>query len=197
MGRRSHLEITLMCLIARAPATGARLVRLLREHPLMGRGQSPGAVYPALRRLREAGLVTSRAKPRREALASFRARTGKYRDGRCARRFRECLLTAEGLEHLKDWAVQPVTRGEILERPDDLLLRFAFLSGLQGPEAVRSFLEGYEARAEELRQELGEFLGEDRGELSTSGRLALELELALVQTRRDWARRAAPEFARG
>jgi len=199
MRSRTPLEYALMCLIARAPRTGNEIVRLLREYPLAGTGKSPGAVYPALHRLADAGLVRCRPRARCEVDALYRQNAGSpiaaagLTPG--VRRFREHGLTRRGVADLRTWAVGPVTRAEVLERPDHLLLRFSFLVGLAGGTAARRFAAQYRRVAEQLTAELSGALNEARAESSPSSRLAMELSLRLLEARVAWAGQAAVELA--
>ena len=200
MRSRTPLEYALMCLIARAPTTGNELVRLLREYPLAASGQSPGAVYPALHRLADAGLVKSRRRPRSEADAMSRQNAGSRLAGvgrptPGVRRFREHGLTGKGVASLREWALRPVTRAEVLGRPDHLLLRFSFVVGLAGGTAARRFAAQYRRVAEGLTVDMAHALNEARAEASPSARLAMELSLRLLEVRVAWAAQAAVELA--
>ncbi|MDX1578915.1 MAG: PadR family transcriptional regulator [Gemmatimonadota bacterium] len=202
---RTHLEITLMCLMARAPVTGGWLVRFLRESPLMGRGKSPGAVYPALARLRDAGLVKSRDKRRMRGFPTIwkgpQGRPTHVVTGRAAviearvlgssnRRWQEYALTQNGLDYLRAWAVRPVRHTDLLERPDDLLLQFMFLPGLRTETAAADFLGGYASAASDLYADVADYRDRTGDETSISTRWALDLTLELLRVRRDWARAA-------
>jgi DNA-binding PadR family transcriptional regulator len=189
---RTPLEYGLMCLIARAPMTGSQLVTLLRRYPLAGTGKSPGAVYPALYRLEEAGLVCARTRRTSHVRALYAARRGgPGREGP-----REFGLTGEGVIRLRRWATRRVTRTEVLERPEHLLLRFAMCTGLAGPTAARRVALQCRRVCAELARELAEDIDRLRGTASPSARLALECTLALIEARVAWSRRAEVELAR-
>lgn len=185
---RTPLEYALMCLVSRRPSTGYEITRLLREYPLAGHGKSPGAVYPALDRLIASGLVLSRGRiPRR--LNTPRERW----EGRT---IREHGLTRAGVVELRRWATAPVTRAEMLERPEHLLLRFSVVIGLAGGKAGRRFVAEYRCVAGELVQDLSRSLGEARRDASDATRLWIELSLRLAKSRLNWARRAEADLRR-
>ena len=216
---RTPLEYGLMSLIARAPMTGSQLVRLLRRYPLAGSGQSPGAVYPALYRLEAAGLVRGRMR----ALSRIRGFTPTplptwtqwTREANLARAVRasrrggsdvagrrgrpgvqEFGLTRDGVARLREWSLRRVTRAEVLERPQHLLLRFAMCTGLSGPTAARRLALQCRRVCGELASELAEEIDRQRGRASPSARLAMECTLALLEARVAWSRRAEIELAR-
>lgn len=198
MPRRTRLEYVLMGLIARVPMTGSALVRLLRAYPLAGIGRSPGAVYPALRRLESAGLIDTRYKARYEPTARRRERDRAWPvrgpPGPPIRRFREFRLTEAGIRELRRWATRPVTRQEMLAFPDDLLVRFGLVPGLAGQDAVLAFLRSFRQTAETLASDHARELAMMREDASPWGRLGVELVLELLETRAAWARRAAHEL---
>jgi len=200
---RTPLEYTLMCFVARAPATGGQLVRNLREFSVDGRGGSTGAVYPALRRLTNAGLLESKRRPPRESSLESFARAFRRgmgmppaRPDPAAPRGRvvDYRLTQIGIEELRRWAVQPVTSAQMFERPDQLLLRFTFLPGLAGVDPTRRFLRQYAEVADRMRNGIAEELLRFGEESSPTVRLAMELSLELATTRAEWALRAGREL---
>lgn len=196
--RRTRLEITLMCLLARGANSGGGLVRILRECPIGGHGQSPGAVYPALARLADAEFIHKR--PRRRGRRWLCGRRKKGYAGRYypKKRQTEYVLTYRGIAELRRWAKEPVTSADMLERPDFLLLRFALLPGLLGPAATQRFLAEYERVARSLTahtRRYVEIFGVDpvhpARDMSESVRLGFELTIDVLRARSRWAWRAA------
>lgn len=192
-----------MCLLARAPMTGSELVGLLRRYPLAGTGKSPGAVYPALYRLADAGLVCGRPRhtgsSRSRALhqkASPAAAVGSPVVALERGTVQEFGLTRAGVERLRGWACRRVTRQEVLERPEHLMLRFAMCTGLSGPTAARRVARQCRRVCGALAGELVEELERERGRASPSARLALQCTLALLQARVSWSRQAEAELDR-
>lgn len=191
---RTRLEITLMCLLARGANTGNGLVRILRECPIGGHGQSPGAVYPALQRLEEAEFVQARLRKSSGRRLCGRARKGSDRRYFPKKRHREYVLTYRGLDELRRWARAPVTRADMLERPDFLLLRYMMIPGLIGAGAARRFLDQYRRVARGVATDTLRYLGRfgvDRADaerdMSETVRLAFHLTIDLMRTRRRWA----------
>jgi len=202
---RTPLEYALMCLIARTPMTGSQISRLLTEYPLAGTGKSPGAVYPALYRLEAAGLVCRR--PRRpirfrslEDWSRWRAAphraAGDGGRGGERRGVQEFGLTHAGVAELRGWATRRVTRQEVFERPEHLLLRFSMCTGLSGPTSARKLVLQCRRVCGELAAELRGYIERHRTESSPSARLAMECTLALLEARAQWSRRAEVELWR-
>src|SRR5512147_65966 len=105
----SMLEAALLGLLARGPASGYELRRIFQTTPLAAYSDSPGAVYPALRRLARRGYVSGRA-----------AATGRRRTS--------FQLTATGRAWLRRWASAPVTADDVAHRTATIDLRLALLS---------------------------------------------------------------------
>lgn len=198
---RTPLETTILCLVARRPSTGYELVKLLRRFPVRGRGQSPGAVYPALARLRRAGLVAANERPTLRPYMNA-ARRAQRRGETVAQSFKpsprrtlEYLLTPTGRDWLREWVARPVSEDLMLERPEELLLQFAFLPALRDGGSTRRFLLQYRNTAEALAEDVRRELHRSGEDASPTGRLGLELSLALFETRRAWARQALDRLA--
>ena len=199
---RTPLQNALMCLIARAPMTGSELTRLLTRYPLAGSGKSPGAVYPALHRLADAGLVFGRPRWTRTGRSwEVRARLRRSAaGGPPVRRERgtvqEFGLSRDGVVHLRAWVTRRVTRTEVLERPEHLLLRFSFCTGLSGPTAARRLALQCRRVCRAMAVELADEIEAEGDMASPSARLAMECSLALLETRVQWSLRADAELAR-
>jgi DNA-binding transcriptional ArsR family regulator len=191
-----------MCLIARAPMTGSELTRLLTRYPLAGTGKSPGAVYPALYRLAEAGLVCGRPRwVRSDRSQALRARLRRAAAGgplmaRERGTVREFGLTHMGVVRLRVWATRRVTRTEVLERPEHLMLRFSLCTGLVGPSAARRVALQCRRVCRDLVADMSREIAGRGGTASPSARLAMECSLDLLEARVGWSRRAEWELAR-
>ena len=200
--RRTPLEYGIMCLIARAPMTGSEICRLLRRYPLAGTGKSPGAVYPALYRLADAGLVCGQPRfthSHRSIMQRWRYRQAAAAQGPPVRErgtVQEFGLTRDGVVGLRAWATRRVTRREVLERPEHLMLRFVLCTGLAGPTAARRVALQCRRVCRELALELAEEVERARGHVSPGARLAMECAQAEFEVRVTWARRAEAELAR-
>ena len=175
--RTSALGNALLGLIEQQPLSGYDLRKLFSATPLTTMSDSPGAIYPALKRLERKGLISGRI------------------EGAGLRRRRVFRLTARGLAELKKWLSQPVTRDDLVHRTDELILRFGFMSRVLGEEGAVGFLRGLERELGFYIPELKRFLSA-QPRMPASGRLALELGIeSYVQLRR-WTKCAARAIKR-
>src|SRR4030095_5134562 len=110
MSRIPLLARSLLGLLIDAPLSGYDIRRLFTQTPLATFSDSPGAIYPALKRLETAGFVRGRV----ERSAGLRQR----------RLFR---VTPAGKAALESWLNQPGTRDAGVRDSDALMLRVSFM----------------------------------------------------------------------
>jgi DNA-binding PadR family transcriptional regulator len=179
----SHAEITvlgyaLLGLIQQRPASGYDLRKIFTETPMGGYSDSPGAIYPALRRLEAMQLVTSR----------IEAGTGM-------RRRKVLHLTPTGLDALKEWLTRPIRQHEIANHLPELMLRFSFLDSAAGTAATLQFLRSYEAELKNYLPVLKNIYTEMAAKMPLSGRLALENGILGYEAQLQWAANAIKQYA--
>lgn len=171
------LGFALIGLLHKGPLSGYDLRKVFQSTPMGHYSSSPGAIYPALRRLEEQGLLS-----------------GSVDRGQSLRPRKTFRPTRRGTEALRAWLAQPVTRDDVVFDLDVLLLRFAFMGNLSGAEETRRFLQS-------LVRELEGYVGELELQLETlpagptlHGRLALECGIESHRAHIRWARRALRKF---
>jgi len=120
----SLLGFALLGLIQQKPASGYDLRKIFASTAMGTFSDSPGAIYPALQRLEERGLIRS-----------------VVEDGSGLRRRRLFHLALQGEAELKTWLRKPVTRDEVVRRNHELLLRLAFTDRVLGSTAAVSLLQ--------------------------------------------------------
>src|SRR5262249_47503216 len=108
--RTSTLGFALLGLIWQAPRSGYDLRKFFSSTPMISFSDSPGAIYPALQRLEQSGLI-------RGQLAK---KTG-------LRRRKIFELTTRGRAEFKLWQTQPIVQEDVVRNLDALMLRFAFM----------------------------------------------------------------------
>jgi DNA-binding PadR family transcriptional regulator len=175
----STLECVLLGLLDQAPRSGYDLRRLIALTPLKRFSDSPGAIYPALRRLE-----------RREWVS---VRTGAPASGR---RRRLLQLTSQGHAGFVRWLRTLPTRDDVVWRMGDLMPRLAFMSQALTRREIAVFLE---TLAGEVRAYLGELerFRRGAGEMSASAGLAFEAGMAEYRLILSWSRRARKRLAAG
>lgn len=171
--RRPPLDYALLGLLAEQPASGYDLRKIFLHTPIGMYSDSPGSVYPALRRLEASGLIVGR------------------RQRGSTRRRRGLTITARGRAVLRRWIAEPLTLDEVVRGTGAPELRLAFLSDHTGPAALRDFLRDWAELLESHGRQVRATRAALWGKLSSSARLALELGLFTTGARAAWCRRAA------
>ena len=165
----SSLELALIGLIREEPRSGYVLRKAIVDFPHFS--DSPGAIYPALRRLRAAGLIEATAED----------------GGRKTEVFR---VTTAGRRALRATLEAPPTERESADRQ---MLRFAFIDLELDAGAIADFLHGCARVAEERAAKLrGRRAVIDR----TAAGLAVEHEIEVQVARARGAERAAKRIKR-
>lgn len=171
------LGYALLGLIQQKPASGYDLRKIFAETPMGTFSDSPGAIYPALRRLEQRRLV----------LGSIEAGSG-------LRRRKVLRLTVAGLAALKKWLGAPITQDDLSHRSNELMLRFAFLDQVMGEAATLRFLRSIEAELRLYIPGLKAFLKSHGAQMPTSGKLALESGVLGYEAQLRWAARAVSVY---
>ena len=172
------LEYALLGLIGMSPMSGYDVHKAFATTPLAHFSSSPGAIYPALRRLARRGLLdaqldrTTEARPRRVY-----------------------TLSVSGEETLEAWLGQSVTREELIRGGGAPILRFALAEGRLSAEEVVAYLASYREALEAYREELREHEAQmPAGPLH--GRLALQHGIRGYEGEVEWTTWAANRIKR-
>jgi len=163
------LGYALLGLLHQKPSSGYDLRKIFATTPMGGFSDSPGAIYPALQRLQQSGLIRARVEDR----AGLRRR-------------RVFSLSAAGVAALEKWLAGPVTRNDLMRHIDDLMLRFAFMDGVKGQAASLEFLKNFRKDLSAYIPELHGHLNALREHMTVSGRLALESGILSYETLLHW-----------
>lgn len=164
------LEYALLGILDQAPRSGYELRRTFAETPLRHFSDSPGAIYPALRRLVVRGWVVASAP------------SG-------GRRRRELRLAVRGRAAFVAWLSRPATREEVVF-DTGVWLRFAFMGQALPAPAIQEFLAGYAREMQGHLKGLQRHYDEYAATWSLTGRLAFEHGLAMHEGKVAWARAA-------
>ena len=171
------LEYALLGLLHQQPRSGYDLRKILETTALGNYSSSPGAVYPALRRLEKSGLIEGEV------------------DSTTALRPKKMFQpTAAGHEIFRGWLRRDVERSDVERRIDELMLRFAFHGGLDSPAATLRFLRGFLGEIEAYVEELGRQRAAFPEGTPLHPRLALAAGIEQYRACARWARRAIQKF---
>ena len=171
------LGYALLGLLHQEPRSGYDLRKIFETTPMGHYSGSPGAIYPALRRLKQQGLIEGQV------------------DQTKSLRPREVFQPTEaGTEEFRKWLAQDIQREDVIWRLDELMLRFAFHSFLESNTATRTFLTVFVAEVDGYIKELRQQLKIVPAETPIHGKLALEVGVELYQAYRRWTRKALKHF---
>ncbi len=175
--RHSTLAFALLGLIWQEPRSGYDLRKFFSSTPMISFSDSPGAIYPALHRLEQRGLVR-----------------GHVEERPGLRRRRIFQLTARGRAEFRRWQKQPVTRDDVVRNLDALMLRFAFMDQFAEKGAALRFLKAFQKELAAYIPSLREYLKSNRKYMPQSGRLALESGIQGYEAQLRWTRTAMAKY---
>lgn len=172
----SSFEYAILGLLEEQPLSGYDLRKIFASTPMTYFSNSPGAIYPALMRLKERRLISSRI------------------EGSSLRRRQLFRLAPKGLNELKSWLRTPATREDVIWGMDIAALKFSFMSRILEKDEIVRYLENFETEIASYITVLCDYLGSQSEHLSLSGRLALESGIGGYRSQLRWARNAIRLF---
>ena len=176
----SLLGFALLGLLWNRPESGYALRKSFASTPIGTFSDSPGAIYPALRRLERQGLVR-----------------GRVEQSAGLRRKQIFRLTPSGVAVLKEWLAQPLTHTEVVGGMEAVMLRFAFMDEVLGPAASIRLLQQLARELQAYLANLRAYLRENQSQMPLSGRLALESGIRAYEAQSRWALDALKEYGAG
>jgi DNA-binding PadR family transcriptional regulator len=162
------------------PRTGYALRKVFETTPMGHYSSSPGAIYPALKRLEERGLAIS-----------------QIDDSTKLRPKQVYSTTKSGIETLRRWMAQPVKKSNVVHDLGDLMLRFSFMGTLVSDKVTYQFLSQMASCVDLYVGELEQLLSDLPTTAPQHGRLALMSGVASYRAQASWAKQAMREFAPG
>ena len=171
------LEYALLGLVTQSPQSGYDLRKTFETTAMGSFSGSPGAIYPALRRLERQGLIEGEV----DASTALRPRMVFH-------------PTGTGREALEAWLLREVGRKDVERHIDELMLRFALHSVLGSSAPTRRFLESF---LKEVEGYLAELNRQQRGipaPTPLQSRMALAAGIEQYRAFARWARRAIKAF---
>ena len=173
----STLSLAVLGLIAQRPRSGYDLRKVFSTTPMGHFSSSPGAIYPALKRIEKSGWVR-----------------GSIDNQKTLRPKMVYRITKRGKEMLKQHLLRPVTKDDVIWRMDDLMLRFAFIEQVVGRKRTLQFLKEFMTEIESHHRSLRQYLDEVKEFISPCGRLAMENGIEIYKMNAKWAKRAIKEL---
>lgn len=169
----TDFEQVLLGLIASEPRSGYGLKKLFNASPASVYQPSPGALYPALRRLEGRGLLQAEKKVSR---------------GRRAQRLYH--VTEAGRAVHLDWLRQPVTPDTVVADLGLHVMRFALMENNLPHEAVLAFLADLASALEGFVSGVEQFVAGAGQSLPRHAVLALDHGIVMHRASLEWARSA-------
>jgi len=151
------LGYALLGLLQPKPASGYDLRKIFSSTSMKTYSDSPGAIYPALSRLEQLGLVR-----------------GTIQEGAGLRRRQVFRVTAKGLAELKKWIAKPITPQDLTRGDKEIMLRFAFSETAAGAAASVELLMSLQTALKAHVASLQKEYEASHRFMPTSGRLAFE-----------------------
>ncbi len=173
------LEYALLGLVSLSPMTGYDVHKVFATTPFGHFSSSPGAIYPALRRLAHRGLLEASIDNKKEA-----------------RPRRLFVLTKTGEEALEAWLRQPVTRDELIRMSGAPILRFNFAGNRLSKYEVLAYLESYRSVVAAYIDELLSYDDQLKAPEMFNNRLALDHGIRRYRSELEWITSATAEFKR-
>lgn len=173
------LEYALLGLVGLSPMTGYDVHKVFATTPLAHFSSSPGAIYPALRRLAKIGLLVARLDTAKEA-----------------RPRRVYSLTSAGREALDAWLHQPVSREELIRGAGAPVLRFSLAGDRLTRDEILAYLETYRNAVAAYLEELYAYVKPASGPDNLHGTLAVYQGIRGLESELRWTQWAAAEISR-
>lgn len=162
----TQLDYAILGLLKNKPLTGYAIRKVFETSAMGNYSSSPGAIYPALKRLQQLKLVEKIT-----LKAGFQ-------------------LTEKGKKELIDWLQKTVNQEDVKKRIDTLLLRFAFMEGMIPISKQTQFLTEFIQSLTIVEMELTDFIQTNKTTLPINGQLAIENGLEVYRAHLRWAKKA-------
>ncbi len=169
----SSLAYALLGLLHQHPSSGYAIRKIFDTTPLGHYSSSPGAIYPALRRLEQQGL-----------LRGIVDRSNELRPKQIYR------LTRKGVAAVENWLRAPLTASEMDRGLDFVLLKFSYMGQLEDPKLALRFLASFRKLTLEAARRVKNYSESVKLVMPLHGRLALENGISQYRGHARWAGKA-------
>jgi DNA-binding PadR family transcriptional regulator len=161
----------------RQPCSGYDLRGFFAGQPMATFSDSPGSIYPALKRLEKSGLVCCALDE-----TSLVRRRKLYR------------LSSKGEKAFERWLTLAITAEDALRKLPELFLRFSFMEDCLGPGACAVFLRSLAVSIQECITMLQEHRKSTEAQMSRSARLTLRSGIMGYECQAAWVRMALDKY---
>ena len=168
----SALSLAILGLISLEPVSGYDIRKIFQTTPMGYFSTSPGAIYPALKRLEESGLIR-----------------GNIIRKHTLRPKRIYSLTNMGRKTLKEILAQPLTQKDVIWRLEEMILRFTYIGNILGREQSIRFLTELASQIDQYLPVLRKNLTIQKELKNINGGYALEQGIGKYEATAKWARR--------
>lgn len=162
----------LLGLIQVRSQSGYAVRQALKIMPITHYTDSPGSVYPALKKLERTGFILGKT------------------EGQALRPRRVYSITEAGKRALKNWLTSPLERDEFLRRSESLFVRLSFSNKCLGDNELASLVMSVLTMAESLRAELLGFHQSAGPMMEKGGNMATEMALEILAAHIRWSKKA-------
>lgn len=166
--RPTSLDYAIIGLVHSQPLSGYGIRKKFELTALGNYGSSPGAIYPALKRLEKLGLVEN---------IIFKE------DGK-----NKFQCTGLGVSALREWVTKPLEQKDVAHKAEELFLKFSFMDTLVEKEQINVFLKSFRDLSKAYLEELQEYHKNEYSNLSLHGRLALEYGIESFKITFKWCK---------
>ena len=171
------MSLAITGLLFYMPMSGYDIRKAFSSTSLKHFSSSPGAIYPALRRLEAAALIQ-----------------GKIEKQNTLRPKKVYTLTSEGIAVFKEHLSRPVTLDDIIWRMDDLMLRFSFVYEILGEEQMLKFLAEFSSAIESHIKALENEYEAMNKDVSFGGPRAFEHGIETYRSTARWLKKVIREI---
>jgi len=191
MADASTLEMALLGLLWQKPQSGYDLRKIFMTTAMCHYSDSPGSIYPALRRIESRGWIGTTGSEGGVAGSAGGASEGERR------RRQEFAVTEAGKTVLQAWLEREVTRDDVTFRIPELMLRFAFMDGSLPRSGTVRFLDQLtlqlRTHVEDMRRKFRDMSG--KAPSLHTGLLAFEAGIRGMETQLAWAQEVRARLA--
>lgn len=177
-GNLSSLTLAILCQLHAQPQSGYDLKRVFERTPMGHFSSSPGAIYPALKRMEGDGWIAEQAV-----------------EGGNPRGSRVLCVTPLGAQVLRQAFLRPVIRNDVIHNMDQLLLKFVFMKPLVGHRALVEFTHQLMGALTDYLAELQAIVVACKGKVGLEAELGLQHGVASYVMHLNWARMALEQLA--